>query len=176
MNEKYKQLMSKFKEIVLLSNVYSSITWDYEVMMPKKGIKQRSDEMALMSGLIHERSIDPNIGKLLKELNSEKVFGSLDDFQQRNVTLLHRDYEKEINVPIAFAKELSKHGALCTQKWKEAKSKADYSIFRNDLEKMIELKKQHAAYLNPDKDPYDVLLDNYEFGFNKVIYDKIFKT
>jgi len=170
----YKQLLTISKENTLLGNVNSTIYWDYEVMMPKKGTQQRSEEMALVRGIYHERVTDPKIGKLLTDLKTPTNFDKLTDLEKRNIELFQRDYDKITKIPTSFAKEQTKHGALATQKWKEAKSKADYSLFRNELEKMIELKKQEAAYLNPDGDPYNVLLDNYEYGFTKDIYDKIF--
>ncbi|MHA1630883.1 MAG: carboxypeptidase M32 [Candidatus Heimdallarchaeota archaeon] len=170
----YTKLLELYKEITLLNNINGVLYWDFEVMMPKKGTEQRSEELAYMSGLIHERNISPQIGKLLKKIQEHKSFDDLSFQQKRNVELIMRDYEKATKIPVAFAKELAKHGAISTEHWKTAKAKADFSIFRDDLAKMIELKKQEAAYLNPDGDPYDVLLDDYEYGFNKKIYDKIF--
>ncbi len=170
----YSELLSIYKENTILSNINGLSHWDYEVMMPKKATEQRADELALMSGLIHERVTNPKIGTLLKEIKAHPNFDKLKDFEQRNIVLIQREYDKETKIPVSFAQELSKHGAISTQKWKEAKSKADYSIFRNELEKMIELKKQEAAYLDPERDPYDVLLERYEYGFSKAIYDQIF--
>jgi len=170
----YTELLSIYKENTILGNVNGLVFWDYEVMMPKKASEQRAEELALLSGLIHDRVTDPKIGNLLKEIKAHPNFDKLKDFEQRNIVLIQRDYDKETKIPTSFAQELSKHSAISTQKWKEAKSKADYSIFRNDLEKMIDLKKQEAAYLDPEKDPYDVLLERYEYGFSKAIYDKIF--
>ncbi len=171
----YEKLLAKIKEIYLLRNVSGQIQWDFEVMMPKRGARQRGEELALMSGLIHERNTNPKIGSLLKEIQFHKDFENLSDIQKRNIVLAQRNYDKATKIPTSFAQELTRHGALTTQKWKEAKSKADYSIYEKELEKMIDLKKQQAAYLNPDIDPYDVLLDNYERGFSQEIYDKIFQ-
>ncbi|MBK5114524.1 MAG: carboxypeptidase M32 [Candidatus Heimdallarchaeota archaeon] len=171
----YEKLLAKYKEIMLLRNVSGQITWDFEVMMPKKGGQQRGEELALMSGLIHDRNTDPKIGSLLKEIKAHKDYENLSDIQKRNVLLFQRNYDKQTRIPTSFAQKLTKHGAAATQTWKEGRSKADYSIFKKDLEKMVELKKQQAAYLNPDLDPYDVLLDNFERGFSKEIFDKVFQ-
>jgi len=171
----YTKLLALYKETTILGNISGLLHWDFEVMMPKKGTDQRSEELALMSGLIHERNINPKIGKLLQKIKAHKAFDQLSFEQKRNVELIERDYEKLTKIPVEFAKELAKLGAIATQHWKKAKEKADFSIFRDDLEKMIELKKQEAAYLDPERDPYDVLLDDYEYGFSKKIYDKIFE-
>jgi len=171
----YDKLLAKYKEIILLRNVSGQIQWDFEVMMPKKGAPQRAEELSLLSGLVHKRSTDPEIASLLNEIKQHKDYDKLSDIQKRNVLLFERSYDKLTRIPTVFAQELTKHSAVATPKWKEAKRKADYSIFQNELAKMVELKKQQAAYLNPDLDPYDVLLDNYERGFSVEIYDKIFQ-
>ncbi|NHJ47448.1 MAG: carboxypeptidase M32 [Asgard group archaeon] len=170
----YKKLLSIYKDNVMLGNVGSIVSWDYEVVMPKKATRQRADEMGLFSGFLHERVTSPEIGNLLNEIKTHKNFEELPDNGKRNVELIQRDYDKATKIPKEFAQEITKHGALATENWKKAKSKADFSIFRDDLAKMIELVKKKAHYFDSEKDPYDVLLDLYETGFSKAIYDKIF--
>jgi carboxypeptidase Taq len=163
-----------YKENVMLSNISQIVHWDYEVVMPKKATNQRADEMGLFSGFLHERAINPEIGQLLNEVQAHDNFDKLSALDKRNIELMKREYDKATKIPKEFAEKIAKHGAIATESWKKSKSKADFSIFRDDLEKMIELMKQQAAYFDPDKDPYDVLLDHYEKGFSKDIYDKLF--
>ncbi|NHK31770.1 MAG: carboxypeptidase M32 [Asgard group archaeon] len=170
----YKKLLDLYKENVMLGNINSIIHWDFEVMMPKKAAKQRANEMAILSGIIHERITSPEIGVLLKEIKKHDKFNDLANIEKRNVELIQRDYDKETKIPKEFAQELTKHGAIATDSWKKAKAKSDFSIFRDDLKKMIALMKKRAEYYNPDKDPYDVLLDHFEKGFSKDVYDRIF--
>ncbi len=171
----YEKLMTIHKENTLLGSVSGIVHYDYEVFMPKKGIQQRTEELAFLSGIIHERNTSPKIGSFLKEIKSHKDYDKLVDAEKRNIELMQRDYDKATKIPQEFAIKLSKLGAIATQKWKEAKSKADYSIFKKELEQMIELKKKQAYYLNPNMDPFNVLLDDYEKGFTKEVYDRIFQ-
>ena len=170
----YKKLMARYKEYTILRNANGILHWDFEVIMPKKGAQQRAEELAMLSGIIHEKSTDPAIGKLLTEVTSHAKYADLSPIEKRNVELLQRDYEKTAKIPVEFAKELTKHGAIATDSWKKAKNKSDFSIFKKDLAKMIDLMKKQANYFDSEKDPYDVLLSHYEYGFNKKIYDKIF--
>ncbi len=170
----YKKLLDLYKENVMLSNISRIVHWDYEVMMPKKAARQRADEMAILSGIIHERITNPEIGLLLKEIKKHDKFNNLTNIEKRNIELIKRDYDKETKVPKKFAQLLTKHGAIATDSWKKAKTKSDFSIFRNDLEKMIELMKKRAEYYDAERDPYDVLLNHFEEGFSKALYDRIF--
>ncbi len=170
----YKKLMTRYKENTILGNINGILSWDFEVIMPKKGTQQRAEQLAMLSGMLHKRSTAPEIGNLIDKIQSHAKYGDLSTIEKRNVTLMKRDYDKFVKIPVEFAQELTKHGAIATESWKKAKTKADYSIFKKDLAKMIDLKKKQAHYFDSEKDPYDVLLDYNEFGFSTKIYDKIF--
>lgn len=170
----YKKLMIRYKENTILGNINGILSWDFEVIMPKKGTQQRAEQLAMMSGILHKRATAPEIGNLIKEIESHEKFNDLSTIEKRNVELTKRDYDKFVKIPVEFAQELTKHGAIATESWKKAKTKADYSIFKKDLAKMIDLKKKQAHYFDSEKDPYDVLLDYNEFGFSKKVYDRIF--
>ncbi|MHA1557116.1 MAG: carboxypeptidase M32 [Candidatus Heimdallarchaeota archaeon] len=171
----YKKLLTRYKENTILGNINGTLSWDFEVIMPKKGTQQRAEQLAMLSGIIHKRSTDPKIGTLINDIQSDKNFDDMSTIEKRNVELIKRDYDKYAKIPVEFAQELTKHGAIATESWKKAKRKSDYSIFKKDLAKMIDLKKKQAHYFDSDKDPYDVMLDNNEFGFSKKVYDKIFE-
>ncbi|NHJ04505.1 MAG: carboxypeptidase M32 [Candidatus Heimdallarchaeota archaeon] len=173
--EQYQKLMNIQKESTILRNISGVLNWDMEVKMPKKGVNQRSEQLAMMSGFIHEKTTNPEIGNYLKEIQANQDFERFGRNEKRNVELIQRNYDKATKIPKEFAQELTKHGAIATQSWKNAKERADYSIFKKDLAKMIDLMKKQANYFDPDKDPYDVLLDFFEHGFSKKIYDKIFE-
>nr|NHJ84432.1 carboxypeptidase M32 [Asgard group archaeon] len=170
----YQKLLAYYKELTIMGNISSVLHWDKEVMMPSKGVYQRAECLALLSGMIHEKSSSPKIGSLLQEIQSHTNFDSLSIVEKRNVELIQRSYDKITKIPKSYSEEFSRLSAIATEKWKEAKRKQDYAVFRDDLEKMFELQTKYAHYLNPEKDPYDVLLDNYEKGFSKEVYDRIF--
>tara|TARA_B110000902_G_C14234333_1_gene560071 strand:- start:580 stop:1749 length:1170 start_codon:yes stop_codon:yes gene_type:complete len=60
--------------------------------------------------------------------------------------------------------------------WTEARSKDDFSIFRDDLKKMIDLVRLEADYLGYEELRYDALLDNYESGLTVSRLDPLFKN
>ncbi len=61
-------------------------------------------------------------------------------------------------------------------KWKKAKAKKDFSLFKTDFQKLLDLSKQAAEILmkvKQTKTPYEALLDNFE---PKMPAPKITKT
>lgn len=170
----YEKLLAKIKEITILNNALGTIYWDMETFMPKGGIEQRSEEIALMSGIIHERLVEPEIGSLLEKIKQHESYENFSNAEKRNIYLIQRSYDQQTRVPKDLVMALAKQAAIGVGVWKKAKAESNYKLFKPELEKILELTKQQAHYLNPEMDPYDVLLDQNEPGFNREIIDKLF--
>ena len=64
----YDELIRRMREETLLTSCEALLEWDEETYMPPGGVENRSDQLALLAGLLHERGTDPKIGELLAEL------------------------------------------------------------------------------------------------------------
>ncbi|MBC8203580.1 MAG: carboxypeptidase M32, partial [Planctomycetes bacterium] len=53
-SKEYEQLTKQTKDATLLGTTIALLHWDQEVMMPKKGIDFRADQIALTSRMYHE--------------------------------------------------------------------------------------------------------------------------
>lgn len=58
--------------------------------------------------------------------------------------------------------------------WREAKEKSDFTLFQPLLEKIVAANRRFAGLVEPDKDPYDFWLDNYEEGMTQAFCDSFF--
>ncbi|NHJ41238.1 MAG: carboxypeptidase M32 [Asgard group archaeon] len=172
--ELFDKLLSKMKEIYVLNNVINTLYWDLETYIPKKGIEQRSEEMALMSGIYHDKMVDSEIGLLLKEIKESDFYEKLTYEQKRTIYLINRAYEQQTRLPKELVVEFSKVTSLAIDIWKKAKAESNYELFKPHLKKIIELVKKQAYYLNPEKHPYDVMLDFNEPGLNKELISELF--
>ena len=71
------------------------------------------------------------------------------------------------------------HQQLCSEAdsvWHEAKVKDDFSMFEPYLQRMFDSTKRMALYMEPDKRPYDTMLDNFERGLTASACDAFFDT
>lgn len=164
----YQKLLKEFHDIVLLDSVQSMIHWDLETYMPPKGVKQRSDQMSLLSRLEHRMTTSKKMGNLLEE--TEKEMEDLTKEEKRNLHLIRRKYEEETSLPEDLVGSLSKQKAISVDTWKKAKVKNDWSIFEPELEKTIELSIERAEILMEAKDMpsvYDTMIDDFEKGMTK---------
>ena len=67
-------------------------------------------------------------------------------------------------MPPELRAELTRAGSLGYQGWLRAREQEDYAIMLPHLERNLELRRRYVACFEPDGDPYDVVLDDYEPG------------
>jgi carboxypeptidase Taq len=174
----YNKLMEKSKDLFILQSVASLVNWDMETMMPPKGIRLRSMQLAMLGGIEHKISTDPKIGKLLTQILQHTDYGTLDELQKRNVYLMKKHYDEQTKLPEELVIETAKQQAITVDKWKKAKKAKDYSIFKPDLEKLLNLRKKAARILMDVKKtatPYDALIDIFEPKMTATTIDKVFQ-
>jgi len=161
----YDKLLAKTKEMVILQSAESILHWDMETKMPPKGIDLRSQQLAMLSQIIHRMSTDPEIGFLLEKIERNSNYESLSEFQARNIHLIRKYYDEQTKLPEKLVVETSKQQAVTIDSWRKAKAAKDFSVFKPNLEKLFNLKKQAADILMTVKHtatPYDALIDIYE--------------
>ena len=168
----YDELMMRLKDIDLIGQIGGLMSWDQEVLMPPKAAALRAEQLAWISKTGHERLTDSKIGVLLDILESAK---DLDDIQSANIRLARQSYERATKLPTDFVEEMAKHRSKAQISWSEARAKNDFSIFRDDLAKAIDLARQKADYFGYDELRYDALLDLYESGLTVSRVDPLFK-
>ncbi len=161
----YKKLMEKVKDLFVFQSIESIISWDMETMMPPKAIQLRSQQLALISRITHKMITDPEIGNLLEKIRQHPEHDELDEVQKRNVYLIKKDFDEQTKLPEELVAEIAKQQAITVDVWKKAKVAKDFSIFRPELEKIVDLKKKAAEILMKVKEtatPYDALIDSFE--------------
>jgi carboxypeptidase Taq len=172
----YEKLLSKSKDVTLWESVKSIMEWDFETKMPPGGMNQRSMQMALIEQIIHQRWIDPEIKALLAGVKQSPEYEDLGVEEKRNIYLMQRGYDRETKLPDDLVNAIAKQAVVCNSAWKKAKAMKDFSVFKKDLEKMIELVKKKAHYLAADMDPYDALIDFYEPGATAKVIARVFES
>ena len=69
----YAELIRRLREETLLTSCEALLEWDEETYMPPGGVENRSEQLALMAGLLHDRGTDPRLGELLAELEGSEL-------------------------------------------------------------------------------------------------------
>lgn len=164
----YQQHLRKLADVMFSTAI---LQWDQETYMPPKGAAMRAQQLATMSGIAHEISIDKKFADTLRALGKDL---QLDDRAKKNVALSLKDLQTREKYTTAFVEEMTMAVAEAFNAWQEAKTKSDFSIYRTQLEKLITLKRKEADLLGYKNHPYDAMIDQYEPGTSTADIDVLF--
>ncbi|GAB3036783.1 carboxypeptidase M32 [Natronobiforma cellulositropha] len=157
-DEPYEQLTARVERIANVGNAAGVLQWDQEVMMPEGGTPARAQQLSALSAISHELLTDEETGELLEALET----GDLDEEQTAVVREVRRRYDRATKVPEELVTEITETASNAHPVWVEAKAEDDFEQFAPTLEKLVELKREYAAHIDPDEDPYAVLFADYE--------------
>jgi len=87
---------------------------------------------------------------------------SLNEYQKANLREIKREREKMLEVPGELVQKISQKESECVDVWKKAKANENFEMFAEELRELVELKREYAAALDEDEEPYKVLYEDYE--------------
>ncbi|MCK4302295.1 MAG: carboxypeptidase M32, partial [candidate division Zixibacteria bacterium] len=160
----YDELVSRLREVALLSSCSSVLRWDERTYMPRGGGVLRADQLAMISGLMHEKFTDPRIGELLSILEQSDLVGDEDSPEAANIRETRHDYDRYTKLPRELVEELAKTTTLAQGEWVIARKNKDFKHFLPWLEKVLALTVRKAEAYGYEGEPYNALLDEYEKG------------
>lgn len=171
MSSRWERLTAKLHELADVKSATSLLGWDQLVMMPRAGGAARSRALATMESIVHDRLVDPSFGELIQELSGDDT---LDDDQKATLRVLRRDYEQATKMPPELVRALAEAEGLAYEAWAEARPAADFSLFQEQLETLVRLKKEQADALGFERERYDALLDLYEPAMTTARVEQLF--
>ena len=176
-NRHLDELRSRLAEVHDLRQTLLLIEWDQLVKMPSLGGPVRAHQISTLERVSHERSIDPELGRLLEELRPLEESLDYDSDDASLIRVARRDWEKARRIPTELAAEIALVASEAQEAWAAARAANDYAAFRPWLDRNLELRQRYIDCFDPSDDPYDILLDDYEPGMKtaeaRVIFDRI---
>lgn len=166
------------QEIVLYQNITALLGWDQETNMPEGAVEGRSEQLALMEGVLHDKITSNEIGDLLDILGADESQPSGDSSlsdQERGLIREHfREYNREKKIPKKLVQEMAVATSKAQPAWVEARGKQDFSLFKPHLERIITLTRDTIEHLGYKEHPYDPLIDRYEPGMTTAEVSRVF--
>ena len=168
-----EELYALQKKLTAYYHAIGLMQYDGATAAPKGTAENRGASMAVLSEEVYRLSTGEDTVSLLEFLDENK--DRLGKKEQRMVYLLLKDLREKKRIPIeeyvAFQELIVESDAV----WHEAKLKSDFEMFRPYLEKVFETTKKFALYAEPDRDPYEHCLSQYEEGLTVETLDAFFK-
>ncbi len=174
MPDKLAQLKTLLAEIDDLRRIAAVLDWDQQTYMPSGGALDRSNQLATLARLSHQRWTAPRLGRLLDQL--EPFAASLDPASDDACLLrvTREEFEKLNRVPAAWVETFAQATSLSQEAWVAARSANDFPSFRPHLEKIVDMRRAYAGFFAPYEHVYDPLLNDYERGMQTAEVREIF--
>ena len=166
------QLQELQKKLYAFSAAQSSLYLDGVTVAPRDTSAGRGVALGILAGEQHKALSDPKVGVMLEVLSAAGE--QLTPAQRRQVELLTREYRQLSRIP---AQEYMEYAMLVNEAsdvWHRAKETNDFPLFAPLLEKLVDYNRRFAGYYDPNKAPYDALLNEYERGITMAELDKFF--
>jgi carboxypeptidase Taq len=173
-DQAYDQLMLRVREESILTGIEALLEWDEETYMPAGGVETRSEQLALVAGLLHDRGTDPRLGELLDALEGSELLADPAAPAAVNVRAVRREYDRFIRLPRKLVEDVARTTALAQTAWVQARDAADFARFRPWLERIVTLKRQEADCVGYADEPYDAMLEDYEPGLRTRVVARLF--
>jgi carboxypeptidase Taq len=158
-------------EIRRLEAVEALLSWDQETMMPARATAARSEQIATLAAIVHDRLTSDELQRAIEEAEREASGPE----ERAAAAEARRRTGRALAIPRRLAGELAAAAALGTDAWQRARADGGFQSFRPALDRLIGLKREQATLLSgPDAALYDALLDEYEPGARAADLDRLF--
>jgi carboxypeptidase Taq len=175
MHPKLQELKLMLAEINDLNEANAILSWDQMTFMPPGGAEARGRQIATLGRLAHEKFINPEIGKLLDELQPIlKEFPS-DSTDAALIQVTARDYEKAVKIPVSFTAKFSEHTSKTYEAWARARAEHNFKLVAPLLEKTLELSRQLANFYPGYQHIADPLIDDLDEGITVAVIRPLFQ-
>ncbi|HEY4254769.1 MAG TPA: carboxypeptidase M32 [Chlamydiales bacterium] len=177
-DKKFEALLEHSKSLRHFESILTLLHWDQETYMPQGGISARSEQIAELSQLVHEKKISRAHTEALEEF----VHLSTGTLKKKPLSLeqkicvreWHRDYCRNTKLPTTFVKAFSQLTSEASQIWAMAKKDNNFKLFAPFLKKIIQMNREKTEILGFGDHPYDALLEAYEPCMTSARVGKIF--
>lgn len=160
----YDELIRLAREETILGSCVDLLEWDEETCLPRSGVAHRSEQLALLAGLVHDRSTDPRIDELLATAETSDLVADPESPPAVNIRELRRAYDRERRLPRRLVEEIARVTALAQPAWADARELGDYARFRPWLDRILVLARDEADAVGYAETRYDALLEDFEPG------------
>ncbi len=165
----WHKLGAYLKETQILGSIQSSLYWDQNTSMPKKGASWRSEQLTYIAKILHKRNSSEEFLDLIKSAQDE-FFSCLDkssseeilNSKKRNLELLTKEFNRQNNLDPKLVESLAKAKSKGYESWQEAKKKSDFKIFLPFFEELIKLRIEEANQISDTYTPWETLAQPFE--------------
>lgn len=160
------------KTVSAYNHAIEVIYLDAATAAPKDTADGRGATLAILNQTCYDILTNPKNKEIYDYLSEHS--SELDLKARRETELGKENFERFSRIP---ANEYVEYSLLVNEAqtvWEKAKNTNDFNLFCPYLEKIVETNRRFAKYYDPNKEPYDALLSEYEKGLTTRVLDEFF--
>ena len=179
-NDAWNSLGSYLKETQILGSIQSTLYWDQNTLMPKKGSSWRAEQLTYLAKNLHKRNSSKELAELIKlasiELNECENKEDNEKFSKNlNIKLLNQELDRQKKLDPKLVEKLARAKSKGYESWQQAKNESDFSIFLPFFKELIDLRIEEANQLSEEYSPWETLAQPYEPDITKEWLNKVFR-
>ena len=161
MKAELKPLLDRWAEFEDLTRAAQVLEWDQETMLPDGGAPARSEHLATLAKVSHEKIVSRDFRKALKEAESGT---GLSPRERAMVREARREFDRASRIPGPLVEELSRAESRALAAWRKAFRDSRWGDFEGHLITLVRLKRRVADAVGYADVAYDAHLDVFEPG------------
>lgn len=173
-SEALERLKALCERLSYLKAVDALFMWDQIKSLPREGAPYRGRLQGFISGE-SSRCLHSSDAEALFRYFSDVPLDSVENIYERGMI---RDfmtrYRNTCNVPDSIAEEISVLSMQSQDAWIQARAAGDFNILKPYMAKMLELQKQVALKIDPDRPPFETLVESTDEGLSITDIDREF--
>lgn len=172
MSKTFDKLQPYMERAMAIHTAMTLFEWDNETLAPKEAGPLTARVIGTLSEEYMEILTCGEVKKLLARCAKEE---GLTGREKAIVRELREENEKLAVIPPEEYGDFARLKAEAASVWAKAKANSDFSAFAPTLRKIVDYSKKFASYrAKKGQKLYDVLLDEYEKGFDMETLDQFF--
>lgn len=158
MRDAYEELSEYMQRIYAVSDAQTVLNWDQEVMMPDGGVTARSQQLSTLQWMRHRLLRSDQLGGLLDACDA----ADLSPAQAAAVREVRWEHDRAVPVEPGLLEEMTAAKSRAVETWRDAREEDDFDRFAPHLQEIVALKREYANQVDPDREPYAVLYEDFE--------------
>jgi carboxypeptidase Taq len=169
------ELKTRLLEASDIRSAAAVMSWDQSTYMPEKGAPARGRQMATLQRIAHEKSIAPEVGRLIDKLERDMNLPA-DSDEAALVRQARRNYDRFTRIPPHRYAALFQHMSASYMAWAKARPANDFAAMLPYLEKTLDFSRELANYFPGCDHIADPLIDFTDYGMNAASVRAVFAS
>lgn len=160
MKEHIAELRTLERNLYAYNYALGLITYDEATAAPAESAEGRAEAAEVLSRAQFDTLVQPSTDALLDAAAAEADT----EQEQAEVRELRINLARIRPIPADEFAAFTRLTQESVSVWGKAKRSNDFSLFAPYLERLVAARRRQASQIAPDRDPYEVLLDQFERG------------